>query len=438
VGHLGHLKQEYQALIRRLDAGQVGLPEAADPAAQSARRELLEILYTPEDAALAAQMPVVPATLEEVSARVGIDPIGLKPRLDAMCDRGLVMDMVHPETGDTWYVLSPPVVGFFEFSMMRTGDETLPKKRVAEALEAYAHDDPTFAREVFGLETVIGRALVQEGELACEVLPDVLDWERATSVVREARAVSVSNCYCRHKAEHLGKACDIPQEICLSLNAGADFVARRKLGRAIDNAQAMAILLSAREAGLVQIADNVRNRPTYICNCCACCCGQLQAINEWDLHAVNPSGFVPRHDDRDCKGCSRCSRACPVTAISMRGQRVESRRRNDLEPHFDLDRCIGCGVCAGVGKQKAISMVRRDTTPYVPDNSLERSIRMALEHGRLADLVFDYGAGRGHRFMNRVLRTITELPPARQLLASELLRSRFLRAAITKLPDITA
>ena len=57
---------------------------------------------------------------------------------------------------------------------------------------------------------MIGRALVHETALADDPLPDVLDWERATSLVGEARACAVSLCYCRHKPEHLGQACDAP------------------------------------------------------------------------------------------------------------------------------------------------------------------------------------------------------------------------------------
>jgi hypothetical protein len=32
------------------------------------------------------------------------------------------MDLVSPKTGEAKYLLAPPVVGFFEFSMMRAHD----------------------------------------------------------------------------------------------------------------------------------------------------------------------------------------------------------------------------------------------------------------------------------------------------------------------------
>ncbi|MGB6335252.1 MAG: 4Fe-4S binding protein, partial [Thermoanaerobaculia bacterium] len=316
MGHLGHLKTEYQDLVHRLDAGVVGLPEPAAEEAELGRRKILEILFSPEDAALAAKMPVRPAKLETVAARTGIAADELEPRLDALCDRGIVMDLVHPKTGETRYLLAPPVVGFFEFSFMRA-HEDYPRRELAEAMDAYMHGDDAFAREVFGGDTVIGRAMVNEEELADDPLPEVLDWERATNLIEEADALSVSYCYCRHKAEHLDEQCDAPQEICLSLNGGAEFVLRRGFGRVIERREAREILEQARERGLVQIADNVQQRPSYICNCCSCCCAQLRAIHEYDLPAVTPSGFAPQMDEDLCKGCSRCARACPVTAITM-------------------------------------------------------------------------------------------------------------------------
>lgn len=438
MGHLGHLKAEYGDLVTRLDSGPVAYPYPDDPEARRGWQEILEILYTPEEATLASRMPIRPASLGAISSRVGIPAENLKPKLDAMADKGLVMDLIHPKTGKTRYLLSPPVVGFFEFSLMRAKD-MIPKKRMADALQAYCHGDPVFAQEVFGGETVIGRALVHENALSADVLPDVLDWERATAVIENARSLAVALCYCRHKAEHIGKACDAPMDNCLSVDGGADFVIRREFGREIQRNEAMEILHASRETGLVQIADNVQNRPTYICNCCGCCCGQLAAINEWDLRAVNPSGFVAAVDTENCKGCSKCARACPVTAINMAPKRVEAKKKNTLEPRIAEERCIGCGVCVqACGKKAAMGMVRREQPTHVPQNAIERLIRMSLERGRLAHLLFDQSEGRGSAFFNQVVQAICSLPPVDRLLATEQVRSRFVQFALSQIKDPTA
>jgi ferredoxin len=427
MGHLGRLKEQYRDLVARLDRGPVALPEAEDARAEAARREILEILFTPEEAALAARLPVRPVTAARLAADLGIPQPELEARLEPLCERGAVVDFVNPRTGRRSYLLAPPVVGFFEYSLMRASDG-IPKKRMAEALEAYVRGDPTFARETFGRETVVGRALVHEAELADDA-PEVLDWQRASEVVGRARGWAVSLCYCRHASEHLGRRCDAPMDNCLSVNGGAEFVVRRGFGRAIGRTEALELLARARESGLVQIADNVRSRPTFVCNCCGCCCEQLHAISRWGLPAVNPSGFVPRRDAARCAGCSRCARACPVGAIAMEPVPTPGSRRAGLAPRIDLERCIGCGVCAGACHKGALAMAGGGRARHVPAHTIERVVRQAVERNKLAELLVDERAGLGARLLRGVVDAIVRLPPAQALLASEQIRSRFVRAA---------
>ena len=435
MGHLGHIKQEYRELVHRLDAGTAPFPEPSDAKAWQGWRDILEILFTPEEASLASKLPILPSSLERIAARSGIKPEVLKPRLDAMADKGLVMDLVSKRSGKTTYLLSPPVIGFFEFSMMRAHD-SIPKKRMAEALEAYMHHDDSFARGVFGNDTVIGRALAHETALGEEPVPDVLDWERATRLIESATEIAVSLCYCRHKAEHLGASCGAPVENCLSLNGGAEFVLRHDFGKRIGKEEALKILADARDRGLVQIADNVRDRPSYLCNCCGCCCGQLQSINQYGFQGVNPSGFIATHHPETCAGCSRCARACPIAAVSMVPSRsAKPGKKNDMHPHVDKEICIGCGVCADACNKDAMRMDRREKQPYVPANVVERSLRIALERGILADLLFDEGESRGHRVLNHMIKALTRLPPAQRALASEQVKSRFVKAVLGRVRD---
>lgn len=424
MGHLGHLKQEYRDLATRLGKGFMPFPEPEAEAAWAGWKEILEILFRPEDAALAARLPLKPTPLDKLARQLDVPALQLQARLDEMADRGLVMDLVHPKTGAVAYMLAPPLAGFLEFAMMRTHDH-VPKKRLAEAMHAYLLCDDTFARAIFEKPTVVGRAVVHESAFGDD-LPEVLDWERATALIEQASLRAVSLCYCRHTALHLGTKCDAPMDNCLSLNGGAEFIARRGFGRAIDKSEALELLARSREAGLVQIADNVQRHPVYICNCCGCCCEQLQAINRHGLPAVAPSGFLPFNEPVVCKGCSRCARACPVGAIAMQARGTPTKRKNRLLPVIDAERCIGCGVCAGACPHQALTMKRGGRKADVPKTGMERVVRMALERGSLADLMADDGS-TGGRFLAGILGSLERLPPVQKALAREQVRSRFVK-----------
>lgn len=431
MGHAVHLSHEHQLLSTRLQRGPAAMPEPADAAARAAWRDILEILFTPDEAALAARMPIAPTPLSVLAARTDMPEVELASRLDAMAEKGIVMDMPGREGREPHYLLAPPVVGFFEFSMMRAKD-SIPKERMAGALHAYTVGDDTFAREMFNTSTVVGRTAVHETVISESELPEVLDWERASSIVGDSKRLAVSLCYCRHKAQHLGHACETPADICLTLDGGADYVVRHRFGRSVDRVEGLELVARARELGLVHIVDNVRDRPTYLCSCCGCCCGQLSAIRRFDLPAVVPSGFEAASVSDTCTGCGRCAKACPIGAVSMRPLFHEGTPRSSLVSQVDQERCIGCGLCAGACRKGAMRMGRRAEPRHVPANSVERVVRACLEKGRLADLLVDGGTGRGGAFLAQVLRVLSSLPVADRVLASEQVGSRFVRYALGK------
>ena len=425
MGHLLHdTKETYLQLQRRVDNTQAGLPSTEQ------LHDILQHLFTPEEARIAALMPVVPRSLGTIAQRVRMRPDELRPLLDRMADKGLVFDFHHPSRG-AYFMLAPPVIGFFEFSMMRVRSD-IDQKQVAHLLSTYLYDRPEFARALAQGGTPIGRTLVREDTLepADQVSTEVLDYERATQIARQASAGAVSLCYCRHKRQHLGEACDNPLEVCLSLGNGADFVVRHGYGRPVDVSERLEILERCRSLGLVQIADNVQQKPTYICNCCACCCGQLAAINRHGLqHAVATSSFIASIRRDQCHGCGKCSRACPVQAISLHPvpQHQRQTRGPKMFARIDEQVCLGCGVCKPSCTNSALTMKRRAQRTLTPANTLERVLRTHLGRGTLHGVLFDELDGPSSAFANRLIGAIERMPVTRRAMLNETLKSRFVQ-----------
>lgn len=412
----------YAALQRRLDRMPTGAPDTA------ALRRILRLLFSPEEAELAAQLPSL-VSVRALARRLDRDRDELDATLSSMARRGLVLDLEH--RGQRWVALAPVVIGFFEFTFMRVRDDA-PMTELAALFHEYLFDDPEhrFAEAVFAGSVQLGRSLVREEALPESPASEVLDYERATAVVRDAATVAVSRCPCRSHAELLGLACDAPQRTCLTFGSAAEALVRADLAEEIGTDEGLAILAEAKAAGLAQTADNVQREVSYLCNCCGCCCGMLQSIRTAGIDgAVVPSNWIAAGDLTACRGCrSGCVEACPTAAITRVDSEGRGRRRYWAE--VDARRCIGCGVCVEACAFGVREMVPRDERPFTPETGLERMIAMAVERGKLGDLLVDTLPGAGPRAVARLLSHLERAPRATADRAVGPLRSVFLRGLL--------
>ena len=420
MGHVPDSETTFTKLQRRIDCTQSGLP--ATPEAF----EILAALFTREEAEIACNLPIVPRRLSSIARRLQQPEAQLREKLERMAERGLVFDFHHPVKGD-YFMLAPPVVGFFEFSMMRVRQD-IDQKHVARLLSSYMYERSEFMREIGRGGTPIGRTLVHENTLAPEVTSDILDYERAGAILDKAKLIAVSLCYCRHKKSHLGEACNAPQEICMSLNMGAEFIIRRGHGRRAAPGEARALLDEARAHNLVQVADNVKKSPSYLCNCCGCCCGQLVAVNRHGIeHALATSNFIATIDQAECTGCAKCLRVCPIQAISLhpRAPHDRGKAKSKMVAKIDDSICLGCGVCKHTCSSGSLAMCSRPSRLLTPVDTMERVLRMAIGRGHLHDVLFDEHDGPTSAFLNRLTGAIEALPVTQRAMVNDTLKSRF-------------
>jgi Pyruvate/2-oxoacid:ferredoxin oxidoreductase delta subunit len=350
--------------------------------------------------------------------------------LDTLAGRAILLDIEHP-SGVRHYVLPPPMAGFFEFSMMRLRDD-LDQPLLARLFHQYLNVEEDFVKALFLQgETHLGRVFVNEAALPSELSLHVLDYERASEVVRRATHIGVSLCYCRHKMQHARRACDAPLDICMTFNTVASSLVRHGAARRVEPAECLDLLRQARERGLVQFGENVRERPSFICNCCGCCCEALVAARRFGfLHPVHTTNFLPAVDTERCSGCGLCVEACPVEALAIVSANDPGDRRSKVA-RVDEERCLGCGVCVPACKRAGLALTPRGDRVLTPLNSAHKAVLMAIERGKLQDLIFDNRALFSHRAMAAVLGVILRLPPVKRALASRQLRSRYLETLLS-------
>ncbi|MBN1591086.1 MAG: 4Fe-4S binding protein [Pirellulales bacterium] len=420
MGHSVSSDRSYQLLQRRLDESLTGAPDSP------VLLQILRLLFSPEEAELARQLPLRPTRLDELSARLGIPERELEERLTDWAQRGLVLDLECEEV--RYFALPPLVIGLYEFTFMRTR-EALPIGELSRLFDEYARQDDRFARSVFAGQTNLGRSLVREESLPPDDAAEVLDWEKASRVIDSASSLGVSLCACRHHATHLGRACDAPQRCCLSLNFAADMLVRAGSAEPISSAEAMQILQQCKDAGLMQIGDNVQRQVAYICNCCSCCCGMIDALKRFDLpRAIATSNWIVAVDEATCNGCGKCAKACPVDAIEIvaRDEGGTTRRRAVVNEKL----CLGCGVCCQACPETASRMKPRPQRVHTPESVFDRTVLMAIERGKLGQLIGDAPNRFGHRALGRIISLVEKTPVLKAALNIGPLRSAFLNRIV--------
>ena len=413
----------YTRLVDRLNR----FPQGAAPT--DTLYKILRILFSEREAGLVAQLPIQPFTAHDAARIWKMDLAAARAQLDDLASRAVLVDMQHDD-GRLTYTLPPPMAGFFEFSMMRIRDD-IDQKLLAELYHQYCSVEDDFFSDLFGGGTTQpGRIFVNEQVLPPSVA--VMDYERATEVLRSASQIGVSMCYCRHKMQHIAEACDAPMDICMTFNDSAQGLIRHGYARQVDAAEGLDLLQAAYDHNLVQFGDNARERVNFMCNCCGCCCEALNAARRFELlNPLHTSNFLPTIDADTCTGCGKCVDVCPVEAMTLVSAHDASRPKRK-KARLNEDICLGCGVCARVCASDSITLREREQRVVTPLTFAHRVVLAATERGQLQDLVFDRRTQWSHRALAAILGAILRLPPVKRTLAQQQLKSRYLEALITK------
>jgi ferredoxin len=389
--------------------------------------KMLKELYTPEEADIVATMPYTLSSVERIAKVTKVEKARLGNILDKLCKKGLVMDIWNEENNQYHYMPSPIIIGIFEFTMMRRGDN-LNTKEWARLFHEYMAGDGVFyaANSAHEEQISIMRVIPIEETIKPDEHIEFWDYEKASSFIETAKRLAIGFCSCRKEKYHTDEnTCNAPLDSCSVFDMGADMLIRNNMAREVSKSEMLENFARSREMGLALCSYNIK-KPFSICHCCKCCCNYLTAVSKFGyINFINTSNFISRIDESLCKGCGTCVDVCPVNAMSLVSAN-EPKNKKKKKSRVNNELCAGCGVCALRCPTSAIKMINRDSRVIRPETMFEFVMLASLDKGNLQNQIFDNPQSITQKFMRAFVGGFLRLPKVKRSLMSDTLRSSFL------------
>lgn len=375
-------QKTYQAFIGHTRNWIFNLPES------ELLMPLMELRFTPEQAAFLSKFPHFPTALEQLSERFDIQEEELKKIMLPMIREGFIYEVEGKSA--TRYSLMDPVF-FLERMPGWKGEDTAHLRKLYPLINKYYIDHQ--GADFMGHPTKGLRAIpiAKTIEDAKQVLP----YEDVIAYVEQEEYHTVSACACRHRhnMDPAFENCKHELDVCLHFGRLGHYAVKHGMGREIKKEETLEILARCADAGLVHGISNSQKGMDTICNCCSCCCLFLEPIKllsgmKREHHA--PSNYRVEYNEKTCIACGKCAGRCPISAIELKdrekqpqpepGKKLRPKDLKEVVYHEEI--CIGCGVCVHKCPTQSIKLVKREMQINTPATVVEAGQRMLMERGR--------------------------------------------------------
>ncbi len=329
--------------------------------------ELVTHMYTEDEADLVQHLPPLrPRTSEKVAKCSGRSVADVKRVLDNLAFTKVVL-VAKGEPRK--YTIMPIVPGTFEAALMATDLSTRNNwhKRFAELFEKL------WDKGQFTLEYIPGtRPNVRYLPVNRVSKSLHMAWpsDKLEEILEPHDLFAVGHCQCRLAMELTNQGCRKPLENCVTFGNMAKPLISRNMMRKSSKQEVLEIKRHAEEHGCVtwMLNEMDAKKGNGSCSCCGCCCHALRTITQFNAPGlISKPHFLPQIDAQKCKLCKKCVKACPMGAW----QDTE----NGL--HFDMKRCIGCGLCMVACNFGAISLNPVDDVKPQEDSFVKLLLKTA-------------------------------------------------------------
>jgi ferredoxin len=299
--------------------------------------------------------------LEEIARRLGQGSDEVRPILEKMSDKGLVLST--PGTiSPTFYHPASWLPGWGDWSGYYTDRETAELEYEYRKEAEFKGPGPNFKRNVFRTIPVY------------ETIPNkstTAPYDDARKIVEQAKKIALSDCYCdRHRIAR-GERPYEPLERCFSFNGAADHTVSKGFGRYISPEEAIEVLKKCADTGLVHNTGDLIDI-TFICNCGEHCGGNISRRNvPWQFEDYErTSNYYTTVDADACSGCEECVDRCWFDAISMSLEGVAE---------INHDVCEGCGLCVTICPVNALTLRKKADSKHYKPGSTHPNLKSAKE-----------------------------------------------------------
>ena len=330
--------------------------------------DLVEVLFTPQEAEVNNFMTRKPSTADEIAATMGNGVEEIEPILETMADKGLCKTIQRD--GIRYYQGEPFMPGIFEYQFI-SGRSTPRDKQIARLIHEYK-DAFNAAKGETRMTFPLTRVITVDRTI--EAGNTVHTYSQVSTYIDKYDPIAVGTCYCRHAAILRDEDVhQMPMEVCMWFGNMAEYAIERLGAKQMGKEEARQVLDRSEEAGLIHMSRNTSEDIDFICNCDRWHCEVVKGVLKQSKPALFfNSGFQPRFDPDLCTACETCIERCPPAALAMGDNEV---------PVVDLDRCFGCAVCATGCPSDAIGMAAKAGFAVPPKNPKELivSLKTSLE-----------------------------------------------------------